>query len=814
MAKVHLAFRFHINFYHSYRGDKPDETGFGKDMRIIRYILDTLDRQNAAGVNVKGTWDSENYFTLEKLMPKYCPDILERLRLRVNSGKDEMEIMSYNNGLVSAHTQEEFDIMMKKTLSNEQGSGLKDLFSRHAPVVRSQECMMTPILASLYKKYGVEAITMFYSCIPFNGFSNFTPLLPVERRFNPIWYRPEGRDDRIIIIPAVGVADVFDNLGIRAYLKHLRKYQLKMDKPEDFLVLVDMDADDDYWRGYFNTYLFSAIFKDKEKLLWRGGLNHMINQVKNLDFVEFDTPYNYLLNHPPQGEVSFGEDTADGSFDSLSPWADKLDNSKLWSGIERARTLCEYARAVSQDEQIEEDIKKAAEDRILTLSTTHFGLSTPVMCLPRLQAAGEMVKKCLIHSQAVLDKAQKDIKEENKIKVFFTDKYYQDDIKRGFIRMRIDQKLKDKNFAVKCQGRILPSFVIDTFDGCELRAFVCTDQKELELEITQGEEKPAQYQDIQITQSGIGNKDIILNAREGQLEIYYKGGLFTDKGNMDFWVEYDNRILKSAFSQIQTSYLGGGAAMLARKGEIPLFDGYAVKYEQRFIIIQDLPYIFAEVQAHYPKTPDYKADKRKVKNLKRKWDSRWRQIAPLEIAPAFRGEEKKPIEIIKHNFFGDISSYKLDYGYFSENKELDAIKNAITASWVAARGREGGILLAQSVTSDNNFAFAGMRLRKDGQKDKLTLNPFGTYFGRQLHYPTRRHELVGKVAVKMAAQYSPLAPSFAGERQRFSLMIAPFEGILTTDIVNDAVMHSYPPHIVSGVEGIEDLGLGNWELEK
>ena len=106
---------------------------------------------------------------------------------------------------------------------------------------------------------------MFYSCIPFNGFSNFTPLLPVERRFNPIWYRPEGRDDRIIIIPAVGVADVFDNLGIRAYLKHLRKYQLKMDKPEDFLVLVDMDADDDYWRGYFNTYLFSAIFQGQGK---------------------------------------------------------------------------------------------------------------------------------------------------------------------------------------------------------------------------------------------------------------------------------------------------------------------------------------------------------------------------------------------------------------------------------------------------------------------------------------------------------------------------------------------------------------------
>ena len=133
----------------------------------------------------------------------------------------------------------------------------------------------------------------------------------------------------------------------------------------------------------------------------------MINQVKNLDFVEFDTPYNYLLNHPPQGEVSFGEDTADGSFDSLSPWADKLDNSKLWSGIERARTLCEYARAVSQDEQIEEDIKKAAEDRILTLSTTHFR-AVHARYVPSSPASGGgNGQKCLIHSQAVLDKAQK-----------------------------------------------------------------------------------------------------------------------------------------------------------------------------------------------------------------------------------------------------------------------------------------------------------------------------------------------------------------------------------------------------------------------
>jgi hypothetical protein len=38
--RIFLAFRFHTNFYHSYRGDTPDEFGFGKDIRIIRKIIE------------------------------------------------------------------------------------------------------------------------------------------------------------------------------------------------------------------------------------------------------------------------------------------------------------------------------------------------------------------------------------------------------------------------------------------------------------------------------------------------------------------------------------------------------------------------------------------------------------------------------------------------------------------------------------------------------------------------------------------------------------------------------------------------------
>lgn len=815
MAKIHLAFRFHINFYHSYRGDKPDETGFGKDMRIIKYILDVLDQQNANNVPVKGTWDSENYFSLEKLMPKYCPELIERLQERVNSGVDEMEIMSYNNGLVSAHTTEEFRLMMSNTLSNKRGSGLKDLFKEYAPIVRSQECMMTPALVPLYKEFGVEAITLFYSCIPFNGFSNFEPLLPMERRFNPMWYRPEGSDDKIIVIPAVGVADVFDNLGIRAYVKHLRKYQLSMEEPKDMLILVDMDADDDYWRGYLNTYLSEIFFKDKEKLLWKGGLNFMINQVKDLDYVEFDTPYNYLKNHPPVGEVNFTQDTADGSFDSLSPWSDKLDNAKLWSGIERARTLCEYARALSDDNETEKAIQEALEKRILTLSTTHFGLSTPVMCVPRLEVAAASVKDCIDHSKAILDKAQSKLNlEDNSIKAVFQTKYFVSDEKKGFIRMKVDEDKIKNNVSLFDGENEFPAFITKCSDGYELRAALKTNKKELNLTLkdTLNTEKHA----LVIEESSIANKDISLVAdQNGSLTIFYKGAQYTEKGSMDFWIDYNNEIIRSKNAEIKTDYIGGNTAILTRKGELCVGENadHKIVFEQKFYLNEHLPYLYAEVEADYPKTENFKAKKHKVKNLKREWDSRWIQVAPFEIIPAIKGTDETPINVIKHNFFEKISSYKLNYGTFSKNEEIDSMNNAITAGWVAVANNEKGILLSQSVAEDNNFAFARMRVRKDNGGNKVMINPMGTYFGKQLHYPTRRHELVGKVALSQAAQYDPLAPSYSGGKQFFSLMIAPFEGKEPSiEIQNDAIMHSYPAHIISSYDGIKDLELEKWSM--
>ena len=42
--RVYVALGFHVNFYHSWRGDTPDEAGFGIDIRVVREIIKLLDR--------------------------------------------------------------------------------------------------------------------------------------------------------------------------------------------------------------------------------------------------------------------------------------------------------------------------------------------------------------------------------------------------------------------------------------------------------------------------------------------------------------------------------------------------------------------------------------------------------------------------------------------------------------------------------------------------------------------------------------------------------------------------------------------------
>ena len=178
--KIHVAFGFHVNCYHSYRGDTPDAQGFGSDLRIIRGILRTLDELNAEGIPVKGTWDSENFFSLERILPEYAPDIIEAMQRRVKNSGDENIIMGYSNGAHAAMEAEELAASLRLAVSNPQGSGLRDLFGACEPIVRPQEVMFTPSQARTYSALGVKALCLYYSCVPFDAFRTLIPPLPDE----------------------------------------------------------------------------------------------------------------------------------------------------------------------------------------------------------------------------------------------------------------------------------------------------------------------------------------------------------------------------------------------------------------------------------------------------------------------------------------------------------------------------------------------------------------------------------------------------------------------------------------------------------
>ncbi len=243
--QIYLAFRFHVNFYHSYRDNTPDENGFGKDIKIIRHIIKTLDEYNAKGVAIQGTWDVDNVFSLQNIIPEHCPDIIENWKRRVKEGRDEFQLMSFNNGLISAHTAKEFDDVMQRTISNSDKSGIKDVFGSFEPMVRPQEMMFTPIHLKAYKQAGIDSISLFNSALPFNAFSNFIPPLSLVERFNPLTLKYDGIEETLTLLPAYNTGDLVDNLSLVKWVKKVRKQQLELPDPVDLMILIDMDADAD-----------------------------------------------------------------------------------------------------------------------------------------------------------------------------------------------------------------------------------------------------------------------------------------------------------------------------------------------------------------------------------------------------------------------------------------------------------------------------------------------------------------------------------------------------------------------------------------
>ncbi|MCR5206910.1 MAG: hypothetical protein K6C14_00345 [Eubacterium sp.] len=729
--KIHIAYGFHVNCYHSYRGDTNDEQGFGSDIRIIRKIIETLDKLNTEGIPVRGTWDSENFFSLEQILPEYAPDIIEGMKRRVKENGDENIIMGYSNGALGAMQENELTASVELAVTNPQGSGLRDIFGGCEMIVRPQEVMFTPSQVHTYNKLGVKALCLYYSCVPFDAFKTLIPLLDDEKAFNPLTFEYKG--EGLTVIPTYSNADVCDAGCLRAWVKELREKQESGEIKNDLFIFINMDADAIFWES-LNLPVIG------NRLANTDGIHGLVKEVADLDYIVFDTPGGYLKNHSPVGNVSFTQDTADGNFTGYASWAEKPYNRKIWTAIERSRA----AEKVKSDET---DFL----NRIKLLSTTHFGLATPVLNIQRETAANALAGE-LISFAADGD---------GELTLY--------NISGGTLQCVQLACATDKPIKIEADGlnaytvvpvRANSVFVMLSFDSVKDSYKIKASAAVLP---TNSRTEPFTLES--------GGARLEFGDDNRIKSFIYNGRLIGDNGFLSSYLTYGGKRYEFSFDRkISVDIIGGKAVQLY--GRIMLPDALEQgSFSFTFFTSDAAEGIFVLTDVSYPYTAERDAISTENSTLGRYTDMKWEEAVPFCIS--FKNTDC--VSVIKRNFEGDISSFSTaSYGEADEkNKTLASFNNQLTAGAVGVTDKNAGILLGSARGVLSSMAFCPMRLAEGG---KVLMNPFGTFYGNQRHHKNRSNDRIPLTYTLIAPQGKSLAPAYNGSSERAVMCILPFGG--------------------------------------
>ncbi len=215
-----------------------------------------------------------------------------------------------------------------------------------------------------------------------------------------------------------------------------------------------------------------------------------------------------------------------------------------------------------------------------------------------------------------------------------------------------------------------------------------------------------------------------------------------------------------------------------------------------FTLYEELPCLFVEVEVRYAATPKQEVIHNLTQKLRRLMDLRWIETAPFQMTPSIHAPAEKPLRIWKHNYMGLTSFYDLDYGRINpKNSSLDSFNHQVTAGWVAVSNGRQGLLIGEDAQALASMSFCPMRLREQDGQQSISLNPFGSYYGRQLDYSHLGGNGNGTVIMQaFSGALQPNGPSFNGETLSFSLLLAPYEGDEPPQELQDlAAAHFYPP---------------------
>ncbi len=752
--QVHIGYGFHVNCYHSYRGDTNDELGFGGDIRIIRKIIAILNELNAKGIPVKGTWDFENAYSLEDILPRFAPDIIGGVKERVEKYGDENIIMGYNNGALSAMTPDEFEASVEWAVSNPRGSGLKDIFGEFEKIVRPQEVMFTPSQVSLYNKLGVKAVCLYYSCVPFDAFRTIIPQLPDELAFNPVSYCYKG--ERLTVLPTYSNSDVIDAGSLRFLAKDLHEKQLCGEINSDVFVFINMDADAVLWEPLGLPFPLNKIANTE-------GILGLVNEVADLDFVVFDTPGGYLKNHGPLTDIAFGHDTADGSFSGYSSWAEKPFNRQIWTRLERARA---YARAAGKDKE-----SVSFDDRVMLLSTTHFGLASPMLNVQREKRALELSERM----------TSKEI-EAAGIKPALTLMNTADSTLVS-AQLSFQPGFAPDVSAVTVASPGLKSWALvpmDQYgDGSPKTAFLLCRFEEAfaSRELTLGVAEPAARAPRAARRLCAGGLCVSVCGHGEVLSVRYKGRVIGGKDFLRGYLTYAGKNYAFEKKTISPLACAGSAEGIRVTGEIHLpGELEAGRFSLDLFTVAGMDCVFIQNRVKYPYTREEHEASTQSSALGRYMDANWQQAVPLQIRPRFDGEP----HVVKRNFMDDISSFPVSSfrESFPRNHSLASFNNQLTNGLAGVSDGTTGLIVANAKQVLCSMAHCPMRLIHKEGRDTVTLNPFGTYYGKQRFYPSRSNGAVGEAFVVVAPQARSLAPAYNGVEENGMLALFAYDGLL------------------------------------
>lgn len=831
--KVYVTLGFHINFYHSWRGDTPDEAGFGTDMRVIRGILDILEQARTVGKQARCYWDTEVYWTFQEILPKHCPDILERMQRRVADGQDEILLGPFNNGANHAATRDEFRAAVAWAIENPWGSGLKQLFGRVAPFYRPQECMFTTGQEQILRDCGVNGLLLYYGLVPFNTLGAFLPALSHAQRHNPFWFRSREDQPPLVVFPCLSTSDLFEFASFENLLLDLHERQLRGEIRSDVLLHLNADADLEAWLPV----------KLPPILSWfpnTGGLEEYIAAVNRYPWAEFTVPSEYLASHPPPDGAGLlvRQDLADGCFDGSYSWAEKCASLTTWTLLERSRQACLRAGVLAArtglnlDAALWNGMDSSFFQRLIGLSTTHFGMSTPVIneerqarALAILGGAAERAeaaeREAIRTWKATLPRPAGEI-----LWPHVQDRLYDVELlatplardlpaPAGRAAVRLPVILPAEVKAVRLEdaaGNRVPAALTEV-------ACLPDGQRRAELRWVAplGAETPNRWRvrpapaaqpASRLTRLSNNWLDIIFSPENG-IESFKHEGL--EIGGPDFlkpFVSYRTKNRPVVYPAANFTFVpleGETWEELQRvrmKTSIPMqtpHGAYASELTFTFTLFDELPYLYIDAEAAYACTPPTETIHNMMQKLRRLIDLRWVEVAPFQMTPRLEVRAGQPLRVWKHNYLGITSHYDLNYGQINpRNRELDAFNHQVTAGWVAVSNGERGLLVGEDAGALASMAFCPMRLREREGRQVISLNPFGSYHGRMFNYAHLGGSGVGTALQQaFSGQLNPNGPSYNGQTLRFSLLLAPYGGDEPpARLQAEAGLHFYQPEII------------------